>query len=191
MTATAPPPVHNRISQHLPPPLPATSEERQAAWADAVFAAARYYQRQLAHPDPAVAERAARAIFDLEKTRLRHGRDLAGTPTPPPQPADPLPPLPTPRQQVKACEQTLAAALAAGEFAALDEDFDEDPADDPTADELYEQFQTLFPDEYAKRLAECRENLRDEGREPTDADVRAETRRVLMQRFHAAHGPGL
>ena len=32
------------------------------------------------HPDPEVAERAARAIFELEKTRLRHGRELAGTP---------------------------------------------------------------------------------------------------------------
>ena len=81
MIATAPPPVVNRIAGYVsapPPAVPATPEGKQAAWGAALFAAALFYQSRLAHPDPEVAERAARAIFDLEKTRLRHGRDLAG-----------------------------------------------------------------------------------------------------------------
>ncbi len=81
MLATAPQ-LHNRIAGHFAPapiPVPPTPEGKQAAWGDAVFATMMFYQRQLAHPDERVAERAARAIFDLEKTRLRHGREVAGT----------------------------------------------------------------------------------------------------------------
>jgi hypothetical protein len=82
MLATAPQ-LHNRIAGHFAPaplPVPATPEGKQAVWGEAVFAAALFYQARLAHPDPEVAERAARAIFDLEKTRLRHGREVAGSP---------------------------------------------------------------------------------------------------------------
>ncbi len=81
MLATAPR-LHNRIAGHIAPvpiPVPATPEGKQAAWGDAIFAAVLFYQAQLAHPDERVAERAARAIFELEKTRLRHGREIAGT----------------------------------------------------------------------------------------------------------------
>ncbi len=100
MLATAPS-IHNRIANHFAPvplPVPETPEGKQAAWGDAVFAAALFFQARLAHPDPEVAERAARALFDLEKTRLRHGRDLAGATVPKPRPAaderlEPLPPL--------------------------------------------------------------------------------------------------
>lgn len=71
----------NRIASHLPEAItvPQSVEERQELWADALLAAVRFYRMQLSHHDPATAERAARAILELEKTRLRHGRDLAGT----------------------------------------------------------------------------------------------------------------
>lgn len=85
MIATAPPPVVNRVANYLAPaapPVPETAEGKRDAWSQALFAAAMFYQSRLAHPDPDVAERAARALFDLEKTRLRHGRELAGTPAP-------------------------------------------------------------------------------------------------------------
>lgn len=94
MAATTPPdtiPV-NRIAGHLPTapaapspaPLPATPEERQQLWADTLAAALLALQTRLAHRDPAVVERAVFAILDLEKTRLRHGRGLAGTHVPNP-----------------------------------------------------------------------------------------------------------
>lgn len=90
MIATAPPPVVNRVANYLAPrpplPVPETAEGKRDAWSQALFAAAMFYQSRLAHPDPDVAERAARALFDLEKTRLRHGRELAGTPAEPPKP---------------------------------------------------------------------------------------------------------
>ncbi|MBX3400410.1 MAG: hypothetical protein KF873_16880 [Gemmataceae bacterium] len=84
MLATAPQ-LHNRIASHFAPtpnPLPANPDVKAAAWSDAVFAAMMFYQSQLTHPDERVAERAAKAIFDLEKTRLRHGGELAGARVP-------------------------------------------------------------------------------------------------------------
>ena len=95
MLASAPQ-LHNRIAGHFAPapiPVPATPDGKQAAWGDALFAAAMFFQARLAHPDPVVAERAALVLIDLEKTRLRHGRDLAGTTVPKPKKAE-LPPLP-------------------------------------------------------------------------------------------------
>ncbi len=96
MLASAPQ-LHNRLSGHFAPaplPVPETPYGKQAAWGDALFAAAMFFQARLAHPDPAVAERAALVLFDLEKTRLRHGRDLAGATVPKPKKAERLPPLP-------------------------------------------------------------------------------------------------
>lgn len=91
MTATHPAPATvNRIAGHLPAdsaptiPLPNTPEERRDLWQDALAAATLYFMGRLAHRDPEVAGEAAHAIFDLEKTRLRHGRDLAGTTLPKP-----------------------------------------------------------------------------------------------------------
>ncbi len=98
MLATAPQ-LHNRIAGHFTPvpiPVPATLVEKQAAWSDAVFAAMKFYQSQLAHPDERVAERAAKAIFDLEKTRLRHGGHVTGAY------AEPHPPEPPKAQPTKA-----------------------------------------------------------------------------------------
>ena len=81
MIATAPPPAINRIAGHFVPaplPVPETPQGKQDAWSQALFAAAMFYQARLAHPDPDVAERAARALFDLEKDpappRPRTGR---------------------------------------------------------------------------------------------------------------------
>jgi hypothetical protein len=67
--AATSPPVANRISQHFAPSLPsvpATPQGWMGAWGNALFAAAMFYQARLAHPDPDVAERAARALFGLE-----------------------------------------------------------------------------------------------------------------------------
>ncbi len=97
MLATVPT-ITNRIASHFTPtpiPVPATPDANAAAWSDAVFAAMMFYQSQLAHPDERVAERAAKAIFDLEKTRLRHGGELAGAtvPRPKPEPHSSMEPL--------------------------------------------------------------------------------------------------
>ncbi len=79
------PPLHNRIANHFTPappprPVPDAPKDKPAAWDEVVLAAAVFYQARLAHPDADAAERAAKAIFDLEKTRLRHGREVAGSP---------------------------------------------------------------------------------------------------------------
>ncbi len=87
----------NRVAPYLSepkktlPPLPATPEARQALLSDAVFAAVLALQAQLTHHDPAVVQKAAGMILDFEKTRLRHGRPVAGTA--PPSPLEPLPPV--------------------------------------------------------------------------------------------------
>ncbi len=79
----AAPHVVNRIAPHLVPAapirVPETLDGKQAAWSEALFAAVLFYRARLEHPDPDAAERAAAMIFELEKTRLRHGREIAGT----------------------------------------------------------------------------------------------------------------
>ena len=47
-------------------------------WAGAVFAAVAALQKQLTDDDPEVVREVACELLDLEKTRLRHGRELAG-----------------------------------------------------------------------------------------------------------------
>jgi hypothetical protein len=108
MTATLPRPATNRIAEHLPPapiPVPVSPEDRRDAWAETLAAAATFYRSRLGHRDADVAERAARAIFDLEKTRLRHGRDLAGS-TPAPAPLAPIVP-PTPADDDEPSDKQL------------------------------------------------------------------------------------
>ncbi len=96
MLATAPQ-LPNRIASHFAPtPNPVMAKpDAKAAWSEAVFAAMLFYQSQLTHPDERVAERAAKAIFDLEKTRLRHGGELAGATVPrsEPEPRSSMEPL--------------------------------------------------------------------------------------------------
>ena len=62
----------------VPVPPPATPADLSAVWSNAVFAAVAALQRQLTDDDPEVVREAAGAILDLEKTRLRHGREVAG-----------------------------------------------------------------------------------------------------------------
>jgi hypothetical protein len=182
MTATAPPPVANRIARHFAPPLPQTSEERQAVWADTLAAAMLFYQRQLASPVAHEAAEAARAVFDLEKTRLRHGRDLAGA-DPPPEP-DVLPPL-EPLYQVKACEQTLDAAVKAGAFDEGDREDAEPPVvvEEKTDEELVAQYEAERPEKFAWWLGVMREVLEKRGRPCDDAAVKRETRWYLAQKL--------
>ncbi len=78
MTATLP----NRIAGHFAPDLPPVPEERaerESLYQRAVLGAVAFLAGRLRHPDAAVAERAALVLIDLEKTRLRHGRKIAGT----------------------------------------------------------------------------------------------------------------
>lgn len=181
MTATIPHPVANRIAGQFPDtpapsvPLPTTAEDRRTLWQDALAAASIFYMSRLRHRDPAVAAEAAHAIYDLEKTRLRHGRALAGTSE---SREDLLPPL--------------------GEYLGQDrDDVQEDTPDDtdPNAvddedcdDDGHEEFEECEPevaaaDEKTKLLAECRAIIRqvDQGtsvmkkslstEEQTDADL--------------------
>jgi hypothetical protein len=82
MTTTLP--VLNRIQHHLPtaPALPGNHTERENTYTNAVFAAVVFLQSRLTGHDPSAAERAAMAILDLEKTRLRHSRKISGTDEP-------------------------------------------------------------------------------------------------------------
>lgn len=113
------PPLHNRIANHFtpaPPPLPVpeSPKDKPAAWGEVVLAAAMFYQARLAHPDADAAERAAKAIFDLEKTRLRHGREVAGTVA---DAKDPTPPARTEARPEPAWdEEALAAEDEPAEF---------------------------------------------------------------------------
>ena len=129
----------NRIAPYLSgpqktlPPLPATAEGRSALLADAVFAAVAALQRLLTHADPNVVMRAAEMILDFEKTRLRHGRPVAGTvPTSPLAPLPTLDPLPATSPADAAAEgpPSLEQAVHAGRilFDALDSN---DTLDDP------------------------------------------------------------
>lgn len=87
---------HNRIVQHQtskPSSLipPATPAARQAVMADAFFTAILTLKSLLASDDPALALRAAELILDVEKTRIRHDRDVIGlsmTTSPEPPPAE-------------------------------------------------------------------------------------------------------
>ncbi len=142
MTATGPPPVVNRIAGYMnPAPLPVseTPEGKRDAWGDALFAAAMFYRSRLAHPDPEVAERAARAIFDLEKAHLRHGRELAGTEVETPKPAET-------REERKEMP-TRAEIQRLGKVVELAMKFDADEDDDGATEE------ELKDDEIVERFA--------------------------------------
>lgn len=175
----AAPALPNRISSHFAPepiPVPATPEARQAAWSDAVFAAMMYYQSQLAHPDARVAERAAKAIFDLEKTRLRHGRELAGTPAQaPPAPAA-EPKMPT-KADVHRLGRIAELAMKADAIEYDDEEFDEE-------EEVRERVEAFAQSkEFEPLLRGAREYLRAQGRNATDTDVIAFAKQQLFHQL--------
>ena len=74
---------HNRLGYDSPPPvkvsLPATAHERGRLWSDAVFAAVLTLKNQLASRNELVAAAAANSILELERTRMRHDKTVAGS----------------------------------------------------------------------------------------------------------------
>ena len=68
----------HRIEAELPP-LPKSSRERGELWSDAVLHAVLTLKRHLTHQDAAIAMGAANSILELERTRIRHGRNVAGS----------------------------------------------------------------------------------------------------------------
>ena len=74
--------VHNRIATHFPTPepgLPKSARERGKLWSDTVFQAVLALKAQLRSPDANVVMAAANAIFEMERTRMRHAKNLAGS----------------------------------------------------------------------------------------------------------------
>ena len=72
--------LENRIADFVEPerkPAP-TPADLSRVWSGAVFAAIAALQAQLSDENPAVVREVANSILDLEKTRLRHGREVAG-----------------------------------------------------------------------------------------------------------------
>ena len=82
MVATLP---INRIGAHYDSPpaeipeLPASARERGKLWSDTVFQAVLALRNQLTHRDAAVVAAAANSILELERTRMRHGKLVAGS----------------------------------------------------------------------------------------------------------------
>ena len=76
---------HNRLGAHFDAPpapkrgLPKTERERGQLWSDVVLDAVLALHKQLESHNEAVVAAAANSILDLERTRLRHGKDLAGS----------------------------------------------------------------------------------------------------------------
>ena len=76
---------HNRIGFDSPQPdrpvLPQSERERGRLWSDIVFVAALALRGQLTSCDEAVVAAAATTLIDLERTRMRHDRAVAGSST--------------------------------------------------------------------------------------------------------------
>ena len=74
----------NRITKHLdtPPAPPADTRGRYEFVSDAVLRAVAAVTRLLDDDDPAIVLKAAKMILDVEKTRMRHGREVHGAPDP-------------------------------------------------------------------------------------------------------------
>jgi len=74
----------NRIARHLdaPPAPPTDTRGRYEFVSDAVLRAVAAVTRLLDDDDPAVVLKAAKMILDVEKTRMRHGREVHGAPNP-------------------------------------------------------------------------------------------------------------
>lgn len=82
MVATHP---ANRIGAHFDSPpvakpaLPKTERERGKLWSDVVFDAVLALHNQLNSRSEAVVAAAANTILELERTRIRHSKDIAGS----------------------------------------------------------------------------------------------------------------
>ncbi len=75
--------LHNRISGELPAlthaPLPECERERGRLWNDAVLEAVLALQKQLGSRNEEIVAAAANSILELERTRMRHDKTVAGT----------------------------------------------------------------------------------------------------------------
>lgn len=180
----AAPTVPNRIASHFVPtpnPLPATPDGKAAAWSDAVFAAMMFYQSQLAHPDVRVAERAAKAIFDLEKTRLRHGRELAGTPAEETvdtsrSRCDARREMPS-KADVQRLGRIAELAMEADAIEYHEDAFDEE-------EDVRERIEAFArSEEFLPLLRGAREYLNAQGRSASDAEVKAFAKRQLSEQL--------
>lgn len=206
MTATLPPPAVNRVAGYLTPPpappLPATPAEKCEAWGDALFAAAQFYQRMLAHTDLAVAERAARAIFDLEKTRLRHGRELAGTANAKPAPAEPPADQPRRKDMPTAADvrRLKEIAMLARDDVQSDAEDDFDAGDDDllafavqpppaTVEEAVEAFARTPM--FGPIVEAARADLRRAGRPADDPSAIRHAKELLRERMKPIPGAGM
>ena len=81
MTATLPF-AQNRIASHFPTPepeLPKSARERGRLWSDTVFQAVLALKLQLRSPDAQVVMASANAILEMERTRMRYAKNLAGS----------------------------------------------------------------------------------------------------------------
>ena len=73
---------HNRIAGHFTTPepeLPKSARERGKLWSDTVFQAILALKGQLRSGDPHIVMAAANSILEMERTRMRHAKDLAGS----------------------------------------------------------------------------------------------------------------
>ena len=75
----------NRLGAHFDaapapkPALPATARGRGQLWSDIVFDAVLALHNQLNSRSEAVVAAAANTILELERTRIRHSKDIAGS----------------------------------------------------------------------------------------------------------------
>ena len=73
---------HNRIAPHFATPepeLPKSARERGKLWSDTVFQAILALKAQLRSPDAHIVMAAANSILEMERTRMRHTKNLAGS----------------------------------------------------------------------------------------------------------------
>ena len=79
MIATQP---RSRVARHFETPepvLPKSARERGKLWSDAVFQAVLAMKKLLRSNDTNVVMMAANALLELERTRMRHTKELAGS----------------------------------------------------------------------------------------------------------------
>ena len=79
MIATQP---RSRVAAHFETPepvLPKSARERGKLWSDAVFQAVLAMKKLLRSNDTNVVMMAANALLELERTRMRHTKELAGS----------------------------------------------------------------------------------------------------------------
>ena len=78
--AEVPEPTHgDRFRNAVEYDPPAGEREREAYWNDTLLLAVAELRAELADADKAVRSKAAHKIIDLERTKMRHGRRIAGT----------------------------------------------------------------------------------------------------------------